>query len=628
MIRYIKEIEHQRREEVIQYIYTRYGHQHAAMACTYVTFRARSALRDVGKTLGLPLDMLGQIATQVDTRDGYADELPDNATGALLSELCQAIDGFPRHLGIHNGAFILTRQPISTRMPVEPATMPDRYVVQWDKDALERAGLVKIDILGLRMLSAIAEARETVGTLTGTTPDLNTLTFDDPAIYAMISGGDTVGVFQVESRAQAQMLPRFRPRCFADLIIAISLIRPGPIQGDMVHPYLRRRLGQEPVTYFHERLQPALEETLGVILFQEQVLKVARDLAGFTPGQGELLRRALGSKRAEADIQRFHDQFIQGAVQRGVDRDTAALVFDKLRAFGGYSFPKSHAAAFAVLVYWSAWLKCYHPLPFYAALLNNQPMGFWSPAVLLNDLKRHDLPVLPLDVNASAARCTVVGDGLRIGLNYVKGFGEAVTERVIQARADRPFADLTDVCQRTQLPRRLVENLILAGGMDMWAADRRKLLWQLGEVRYAVDELPLAFAESEVDLAPLSPLEQEGLAYGLTGLSAGIHPLAAYRAWMAERRILDSAGVNAAPVDARVRAAGLLVMHQAPPTAKGFHFLTLEDADGFVNVIVRPAVYAEYRAVIRSAAVLLVAGIIQREGVVTNLLAEHLHKLT
>ena len=362
-----------RREEVIQYIYTRYGLAHAAMACTLVTFRARSAIRDVGKALGLPLDLLEHVTTTLDVynpqnieestslRDALGGKLEAQTWQHILT-LSQQIDSFPRHIGIHNGGMIVTGVPLSERVPTEPATMTDRYVVQWDKEALEDIGLVKIDILGLRMLSAIAEAVELVKQMTGQKPDLNHLTFDDPAVYDMICEADTVGAFQVESRAQAQVLPRLRPRCFNDLIVSISLIRPGPIQGDMVHPYLRRRLGEESVTYFHPSLEPSLKETLGVILFQEQVLKVARDLAGFTPGQGELLRRALGSKNPDVEIEGFREAFIAGAVRKGVETETAEMVFEKLRAFGGYSFPKSHAASFAVLVYWSAWLKHYYPL--------------------------------------------------------------------------------------------------------------------------------------------------------------------------------------------------------------------------------------------------------------------------
>ena len=384
--------------------------EHAAMACTFVTYRRRSTVRDVGKALGLPEYVLGELADRV---DWYEEGLPDmrqmlpGRTAAWLQEFATDLKGAPRHLGIHNGAMILTGASLATRVPTEPATMAERTVVQWDKDALETVGLVKIDILGLRILTAIAEAVATISQTTGEQINLDALDYEDPAIFDMITSGDTVAVFQVESRAQSQMLPRFKPTCFEDLIIAISLIRPGPVQGDMVHPFLRRRLGQEEVTYFHDNLRPVLRETLGVILYQENVLQVAKALAGFTYGEGELLRRALGSKNAYDAIAAFHDRFIAGAVDNGVDADTAELVFTKLQAFGGYSFPKSHAAAFAILVYQSAWLKRYHPAAFYTGILNAQPMGFWSPAVVVNDVKRHNIPVLPVDVNCSEATCTV-----------------------------------------------------------------------------------------------------------------------------------------------------------------------------------------------------------------------------
>ena len=331
------------REEVIQYVYERYGADHAAMACTFITFRSRSAIRDVGKALGIPPALIDTMASSVDRKgasiaERITDKPPDSPLWQHLSELVEQIKGLPRHLSIHNGGMVITGTPLTTRLPTEPAAMAGRVVVQWDKESLEDAGLVKIDILGLRMLSAVSQAAEAVGA------DVDNLSFDDPDVFTMISAANTVGVFQVESRAQMQMLPRFRPRCFNDLIIAISLIRPGPLQGDMVHPYLRRRLGEESITYFHPLLEPALKETLGVILFQEQVLKVARDLAGFTPGQGELLRRALGKKNAPAAITQFKDDFMQGAIARGVPESVANTVFVKLLGFGSYSFPKSHAA--------------------------------------------------------------------------------------------------------------------------------------------------------------------------------------------------------------------------------------------------------------------------------------------
>ncbi|UCC89484.1 MAG: DNA polymerase III subunit alpha, partial [Anaerolineales bacterium] len=484
-----------RREEVIQYVYQRYGPKHTAMACTMVTFRSRSAWRDVGKTLGLPPDLMSQAARALNTppitdsraspdaesrqpaagkglaANGQQSAIvrpakpPDEDSLGALLRLCRQLEGFPRHLGIHNGGMVITGSPLAERVPTEPATMPKRVVVQWDKAALETAGLVKIDLLGLRMLSAITEAVEIIYQSTKEQVDLDRLAFDDPAVYEMIASADTIGVFQVESRAQAQILPRLQPRRFEDLIVSISLIRPGPIQGNMVHPYLRRRLGVEPVAYPHPSLKPALAETLGVILFQEQVLKVARDLAGFTPALGEQLRRTLGGKQGEQAVEGFWSAFLEGAQARGVPEPVAEAVFGQLKAFGGYSFPKSHAAAFAVLVYQSAWLKRYYPEAFYTALLNNQPMGFWSPAVLVGDARRHEVRILPVDMHHSRAKCEVEKGSIRLGLNYVQGLGEASIARLEEARETQAFIGLADFCQRTQLPRRVIENLILVGAM-------------------------------------------------------------------------------------------------------------------------------------------------------------------
>jgi len=618
-----------RREEVIQYVYERYGNEHAAMACTFVTFRARSAIRDVGKALGLPPEVLDRAARTIDTfKSGRIAEVGDldaifgsKATFDQLADLADQIDGFPRHLGIHNGGMIVMGVPLSSRLPTELATMPDRYVVQWDKDAIEDAGLVKIDILGLRMLSAIAEAKQTVEAITGQPLDLDELRFDDPAIYDMVSAADTIGVFQVESRAQQQVLPRLQPRQFNDLIVSISLIRPGPVQGNMVHPYLRRRLGQETVIYPHPLLQPALEETLGVVLFQEQVLKVARDLAGFTGGQGEGLRRALGSKRAHEALDRFHVAFLDGAARKGVENPIADAVFDTLRAFGGYSFPKSHAAAFAVLVYQSAWFKHYHPAAFYAALLNHQPMGFWSPAAIVNDAKRHGIRVLPVEVNMSAGKCTVQGGAIRLGFNQVKGFGAVAIERVMETRMVSDFCSLADFCHRTQLPQRLIENLILAGGMDGWGKTRRSLVWELGKLDYRPDTLPLDLPEDTLDLPPVSLLEVMGIEYGLLGISLRDHVMTLYRPQLLERGILGNRDLERCQDGDTVTVAGQILVHQAPPTAKGHHFITLEDEDGFINIIVRPDVYAQYRRVLRESPLLVIEGTVQHSRGVLNVIA-------
>jgi len=517
---------------------------------------------------------------------------------------------------------VITDTPLAKRVPTEPATMPGRIVVQWDKEALETVGLVKVDLLGLRMLSAIGKAVEIIYQITGEQVDLDHLSFDDRAVYAMIACADTIGVFQVESRAQAQVLPQLQPRCFEDLIIAISLIRPGPIQGDMVHPYLRRRLGVEPVTYPHPSLEPALAETLGVILFQEQVLKVARDIAGFTPGQGEMLRRALGHKRGEEAIQRLRDIFLVGAQERGVPQAVAEEVFVRLQAFGSYSFPKSHAAAFAVLVYQSAWLKRYHPAAFYTALLNNQPMGFWSPAVVVGDARRHAIRILPVDIHRSQARCRVVDNSIRLGLNYVKGLGDEGISRLEEARRGRAFNELTDFCRRTRLPRRAVENLILVGAMDGWGVPRRKLLWELGKLRYREKELDLIFPGDEMELPPLSQAEAVATEYSLTGLFTGDHVMTLYRPWLARQGILGSQELMTSGDGQRARVAGWVVVHQSPPTAKGHHFITLEDEKGLIDVIVRPQVYSRYRRVLHKARLLLVEGTVQSRNGITNLLAQ------
>jgi error-prone DNA polymerase len=612
-----------RREEVIQYLYGRYGANHTAMACTFITFRAKSAIRDIGKALGLTPELVGTAVHALETDNPpQADSQTEQTALDLLLDLSEQIEGFPRHLGIHSGGMVITGSPLMGRVPTEPATMPDRVVVQWDKEALEDVGLVKIDILGLRMLSAISDAVALITDSTGETPDLDRLTFTDPAVYQMIGTADTIGVFQVESRAQAQMLPKLKPNCFNDLIVAISLIRPGPIQGNMVHPYLRRRQGLEPVTYLHPLLEPALAETLGVILFQEQVLKVARDLAGFTSGQGEQLRRALGAKRATEEIEKFRAAFLEGAITKHVTAVIAETIFEQLLAFGGYSFAKSHAAAFAVLVYQSAWLKQYHPQAFYAALLNNQPMGFWNAAVLVNELRRQGIPVLPVDIHTSQPKCSLEANGIRLGFNYVKGSYEEHIDRLIDGRQTRPFTSLADFCQRTRIHRQITENLIMCGAMDGWGLPRRQLLWELGTLHIPENGLPLDMTPEPLSLPPLSPGEAMLAEQSVLGLSPGDHIMTLYRAELHKHHILGSLEVTAVPDGQQVQVAGLLVVHQSPPTAKGFHFLTLEDEDGMMNVIVNPQVYGRYCSIIRTERLLLVRGQVQRQGGVTNILAD------
>jgi len=601
-----------RREEVIQYMYDTYGEAHTAMACTFVTYRRRSALRDVGKVLELPPAVVATARRALET--GEEAGIAENESLVLLLELAEQLEGLPRHLGIHAGGMVVTGAPLMGRVPTEPATMPGRVVVQWDKEGLEDAGLVKIDLLGLRMLAAVTETLALIEQTEGKAPDLSALTFDDPAVYAMLTAGETLGVFQVESRAQTQLLPRLKPRCFDDLVVAISLIRPGPLQGNMVHPYLRRREGLEPVTYTHPLLRPALAETLGVILFQEQVLEVARDLAGFTPGQGELLRRALGAKRPGEAVEKLREQFLSGATAQGVPAETAETVFEQLCAFGGYAFARSHAAAFSVLVYQSAWLRRYHFLPFFTALLNNQPMGFWPPAVLVGEVKRQGYQVLPVDVHASEGPCTLEENALRLGLNRVKGVGEALIARITTARAEKAFASLADFWERAHPGRRVGEALITAGALDGWGIPRRQLLWELGMLSERPGELDLDFRPEAVTLPALSPLEALRDEEATLGFSAGEHLLAHYRPALRQQGIRSCEAVIAAGEGARVQVAGRVVVHQSPPTAKGVHFLTLEDETGLLDVIVRPAVYRQHRRLLHTTGMLLVRGRVQRRA--------------
>jgi len=462
------------REEVLQYVYDKYGEEHTAMVCNVVTFRARSAVRDVGKALGFPLPLLDQVAKALDTRkagaledelagiNGFADKT-DHLPWQQLIELCREIDSFPRHLSIHVGGMLITGKPLVEIAPLERATMPGRVVVQFNKDDVEDLGLIKIDLLGLRTLSLIHDALQMIKEHRGVELDLERIPLDDPAVYEMLCRADTIGTFQVESRAQAQTLPRMRPQKFEDIVVEVALIRPGPLQGNMVHPYLQRRAGQEEVTYLHPALEPALKETLGVIIFQEQVLKVAMAIAGFTPGEADMLRRAMSRNRSHAEMEKLRGRFITGALENGLDEGTAEKIFDQLAGFAEFGFCKSHAAAFARTAYETLYLKAHYPAEFYCALLNNQPMGFYSPAVIVGDAKRHGVKILPVDVNRSRAKCTLEGDGIRLGFARVDTLGEASLEMLEEARSDGPYYSLRDFCRRTRLPRNAIENLIMVG---------------------------------------------------------------------------------------------------------------------------------------------------------------------
>lgn len=646
---------HARREEVIQYLYQTYGAQHVGMACTVQTYHRKGAVRDVGQALGIPLATLAAVAKRVRQR---LDDTLAQAVAAVVGEtaltlprwtwfvaLCERLVGTPRHLGIHNGGVVVTGPPLGEVMPLERAAMAGRVVVQWDKDALELAGLIKLDVLALQSLDLVREAVALVQAHEGITLDLDRLPLDDPATYDLLCAADTIGCFQVESRAQQQFLPLHRPRDFQDLVAQISIIRPGPLQGGMVHPYLRRRAGEEPVAYPHPLLAPVLRDTLGVILYQEQVLEAAQALAGFSLGEGDELRRAMGSQRSRDKMQAMRERFIAGALAKGVPETTAAAVFQQIEGFAGYGFPRSHATAFARLAYETAYLRRHHLACFVAARLNAQPGGFYYPSVIVGDARRHGVPILGPDLAASAYDCTIeessedtsergsarrTGAGgkgkdrrglvVRLGLRYVRGLADTIGQALVAER-DRggPFRDLADLCHRgrTFLAPDAIAALVAAGACDGWGVPRRQLLWALPATWQSATGLPLPVAAVPLP-APTLPERVAGEVWA-TGVPLTMHPLAPERAALARAGVLPIAVLSDMPAGQLVTVAGLAVVLQQPPTAKGVLFLSLEDETGLANAILAPAVARSQRAALFAAPILLVTGRVQRRGATTNL---------
>jgi error-prone DNA polymerase len=634
-----------RREEVIQYVYNTYGLEHTAMVSTVITFQARSAVRDVGKTLELPSQEIDRLAKVLDTgslpgaathaaellREELPADAPEHHPLALLAGLLEQIDGCPRHLSIHVGGMVITGPPLQELVPLEPATMPQRVVVQWDKDSVEDAGLIKLDLLGLRTLDLIAEAVEHIAMMAGHAPDLDALTLDDPVLYDQLNRADTIGVFQVESRAQQQLLPQLAPRQFEDIIVAVAIVRPGPIQGGAVHPYLKRRAGEEPVTYLHPRLESVLQETYGVLLYQEQVLQAAVAIAGFDPGEADSLRRALSRARSPADLDKLQARFWAGAAQQGVPQEIAAAVFKQIAGYAGYGFPKSHAAGFALISYQTLYLKHYFPIPFFCGLLNAQPMGFYPVEVVLNDAKRHGVTVLPPDIHHSRWRSVPEPLdhgrwGLRVGFCAITGVGEQAYRQLDEARARQPFADLLDFCARTRLPKRLVSTLIRAGSLDTFGA-RRALLWRLGELAYPEDGFDLVTPPQAVALPSLSAQAAAVWELELMGWSPQGSLVQYRREHLREQGVLITWQVKQAAAGRRVRVGGTVAIRQRPSTAKGIVFLSLEDESGLVDVVVKPAVYRRCREAIRFSPLVVVTGVVQRSGRVVSVLAHHIAPL-
>ncbi len=640
------------REQLILRVYKHFGHEHAALVASFPTYKIRSAIRDVGKALGIAESELDRLAKRAGWGSGSDIEsemsmYPDYAgkTEAPiwrdLIELAKQISGFPRHLSQHVGGMVISTKPIVELVPVEQAAMAGRYICQWDKDSIDDARFIKIDFLALGMLSLVEECSDLIAEHHGKIEDLSRINFNDPKVYDMICEADTVGVFQIESRAQMQMLPRTRPRSIEDLTVQVAIIRPGPIVGGAVNPYVRHRQAQLQDPDFkppfdHPSLEPVLSETLGVILYQEQVLQAAVAVAGFTEGQAESLRRAMSRKRSRESMQRFFELFLEGALARGVREDVAKTVFEKIIAFAEFGFPKSHSAAFAFLAFQSAWLRHYYPTEFLCSLLNSQPMGFYPPHVLTHDAQRHGVSVRPPDINASNATCTVEDDTVRVGFGYVRAIGSDVAETIAAERARNGlFASLADFVRRMgriaecHLHEEAIENLVQVGAFDAFGLNRRELLWQLGllyrppNVQMA---LPLPIDQDAVPLGDLTQWERMAVDYNLLSLSPGYHPMALLRPQINES-MPSVAHLLKMPDASRVRVPGMVVCRQQPGTAKGFVFLLLEDEFGMLNIIVPPWLHERQRALVRGEPFVIIEGELQRKEGTINLLADRFHAL-
>jgi len=646
------DFEHERREEVIQYIYKRYGRDRAALAATLICYRPRSAIRDVGKALGLHPDMLNLLAKSLAWWD-KKEEIPDRLRAAGLDPGSRVAEQFlyfvneilsvPRHLSQHVGGFVISRGPLAQLVPVENAAMADRTVIQWDKDDLETLGLLKVDVLALGMLTAIRKALDTINQYRGSDLTIQKIPAEDPQTYHMLQAGDSIGVFQVESRAQMSMLPRLKPQHFYDLVIEVAIVRPGPIQGDMVHPYLRRRQGLEAVHYPSEGVQRVLERTLGIPIFQEQVIELAMVAAGFSAGEADQLRRAMAAWKKRGGLEHFEQKLIDGMLARGHDKAFAERVFKQIQGFGEYGFPESHAASFALLVYISAWLKRHEPAAFYCGLLNSLPMGFYSPSQLVQDAKRHKIEILKTDVTISCwdhvvepAHSTLpTQPALRLGMRMVKGFNEEVAMRIVKARNAAPFVSAEDLAVRANLNDQEMKFLARAGALAGLSGHRHQAHWQVAGIERAMPitahlaDIPKhqgrdVLNERTRDHCILpSPSLGEDLIndYRYTGLSLGPHPMRLLRAEADFSGYKTAAELEHYRRGQIVRVAGLVTGRQRPGTATGVVFLTLEDETGNVNIIIWSTVLNRHRASLLQGQLLKIKGIVEREGRVIHIVA-------
>ncbi|HVB76701.1 MAG TPA: error-prone DNA polymerase [Candidatus Nitrosotalea sp.] len=637
------------RERVIQYVYDKYGWERTAMVCNVVTFRPRMAIRQVGKALDFPSDLIDRLAKSV---DGWLDEdlqatmevaqIPSQRVGSrlweLFANLVREIQGFPRHLSIHVGGMLVTGEPLVDIVPVEPATMPGRVVVQFSKDDVEDLGLIKMDLLGLRTLAVVKETLDLIQARSGERPDLDQLPLDDPEVYQMCSRADTIGVFQIESRAQMMTLPRVRPERFNDLVVEVAIIRPGPIQGNAVHPYIRRKQGREAVSYAHPLLEPILRDTLGVILYQEQILEIAMHVAAMSASGADRFRRAMTRHLHRVEMSSLQQEFESGCIANGVGPELAQELFEAVQGFAVYGFCRSHAAAFARTTYETAWLKLRHPAEFYCGLLNNQPMGFYHPSVLIEDAKRHGVKALPVDVNLSQERCQPeAGTGLRIGFNYVRELGPGGAQAVVAERRSggdyATFDDFLDRVRGRPLNPHAVRNLIMLGAFESLKTHptqgdhRRHLLWiwqereqGRGPRRRVSPQSELRLPAVPPELPELGEREKGDLDRRLSGISSGPHPMYFLRPRLNRLGVVDSASAQRRRSGEVIRVGGLVITRQAPHTAGGIRFFTLEDESGQVNVTIKPEVFQRHRRM-ASSPILIIDGVVQNHDRVWSLLA-------
>ena len=636
------DFEHERREEVIQWIYAHYGRDKAALCSTIVRYRTRGAVREVGKVMGLTEDVTAALAGQVwgwsedGVEEKHAEQLNLNTADRRLRltlELARALIGFPRHMSQHPGGFVLTNDALADLVPIEPASMADRQVIEWDKDDIDVLKFMKVDILGLGMLGCMRRAFALLEQHRGLHETLASLPADDPATFAMIRKADTLGTFQIESRAQMAMLPKMKPTRLYDLVIQVAIVRPGPIQGDMVHPYLRRRAGLEAAEYPTPALRRVLEKTLGVPLFQEQAMQVAIVCAGFTPGEADQLRRAMATFKQTGGVSPFRDKMINGMIERGYTPDFAERTFRQIEGFGSYGFPESHAASFALIAYASAWMKCHHPDVFCAALLNAQPMGFYAPAQIVRDAAEHGVEIRPVCVNASLWDCTLEPAGrwfaVRLGLRMVKGLADIHAARIIAARG-AGFRTMPDIWRRTEVPVASLERIAEADGFGGMGLDRRDALWAIRGLGGAPLPLFAAFetAEPTVALTPMTQGRSVVEDYQATGLTLRQHPVAFLRAGLEERGMVPCRTLDDARDGRRVIVAGIVLVRQRPGSAKGVMFITIEDETAVANLVLWPNLFEQQRRLVLSAGMMACHGRVQRDGEVVHVVVERLEDLS